>query len=170
MRKKLHPIQLVRAVIQLISFVTVQALFIAIFSSIGTVITSITGGSFVFTDNLGRTILVVGVFLATLVWGRFFCGFICSFGAMQDLLNAAGELMPFRGKVPEKADKWLKLLKYAVLAFVAAASAAKQRSLLQLKTARSPIYPLIHTRTISSSSAVRKTALYQRYSVPSAWM
>ncbi len=170
MRKRLHPIQIVRAFIQLISFVTVPALFITIFSSIGSVIMSITDVSFVFTDNLGRIILVVGVFLTALVWGRYFCGFICSFGAMQDLLNVAGKLMPFRGKVPEKADKWLKLLKYAVLAFVAAASAAKQRSLLQLKTARSPIYLLIHTRTISSFSAVPKTALYLRYSASRAWM
>ncbi|SHM17950.1 FMN-binding protein [Ruminococcus flavefaciens] len=117
--KKISPIQIVRAVIQLIAFVTVPALFITIFSSIGGLITSIAGGSFVFSDNIGRIILISGVFLITLVWGRFFCGFICSFGAMQDLLNSIGKLIPFKIKVPEKADKWLKLLKYAVLAFVA---------------------------------------------------
>ncbi|MCR4795840.1 MAG: 4Fe-4S binding protein [Ruminococcus sp.] len=117
--KKISPMQIVRAVIQLIAFVTVPALFITIFSSIGGLITSIAGGSFVFSDNIGRIILISGVFLITLVWGRFFCGFICSFGAMQDLLNSIGKLIPFKIKVPEKADKWLKLLKYAVLAFVA---------------------------------------------------
>ena len=119
MKKKISPLQIVRAVIQLIAFVTVPALFITIFSSIGGIITSIAGGSFVLLDNLGRLVLILGVFLITLVWGRFFCGFICSFGAMQDLLNSIGKLIPFKVKVPEKADKWLKLLKYAVLAFVA---------------------------------------------------
>jgi len=119
MKKKISPIQIVRAVIQLIAFVTVPALFITIFSSIGGIITSIAGGSFVLLDNLGRLVLILGVFLITLVWGRFFCGFICSFGAMQDLLNFIGKLIPFKVKVPEKADKWLKLLKYSVLAFVA---------------------------------------------------
>ncbi|MBO7473108.1 MAG: 4Fe-4S binding protein, partial [Ruminococcus sp.] len=119
MKKKISPIQIVRAVIQLIAFVTVPALFITIFSSIGGIITSIAGGSFVLLDNLGRLVLILGVFLITLVWGRFFCGFICSFGAMQDLLNFIGKLIPFKVKVPEKTDKWLKLLKYAVLAFVA---------------------------------------------------
>lgn len=119
MKKKISPLQIVRAVIQLIAFVTVPALFITIFSSIGGIITSIAGGSFVLLDNLGRLVLILGVFLITLVWGRFFCGFICSFGAMQDLLNFIGKLIPFKIKVPEKADKWLKLLKYAVLAFVA---------------------------------------------------
>lgn len=119
MKNKISSIQIVRAVIQLIAFITVPALFITIFSSIGGIITSIAGGSFVLLDNLGRLVLILGVFLITLVWGRFFCGFICSFGAMQDLLNSIGKLIPFKVKVPEKADKWLKLLKYAVLAFVA---------------------------------------------------
>ena len=119
MKKKISPIQIVRTVIQLIAFVTVPALFIIVFSSTGGIMTSIAGGSFVFSDNIGRIILILGVFLITIVWGRFFCGFICSFGAMQDLLNSIGKLIPFKIKVPEKADKWLKLLKYAVLAFVA---------------------------------------------------
>ena len=119
MKKKISPLQIVRAVIQLIAFLTVPALFITIFSSIGGIITSIADGSFVLLDNLGRLVLILGVFLITLVWGRFFCGFICSFGAMQDLLNSIRKLIPFKVKVPEKADKWLKLLKYAVLAFVA---------------------------------------------------
>jgi uncharacterized protein with FMN-binding domain len=119
MKNKISSIQIVRAVIQLIAFITVPALFITIFSSIGEIISSIAGGSFVLLDNLGRLVLILGVFLITLVWGRFFCGFICSFGAMQDLLNSIGKLIPFKVKVPEKADKWLKLLKYAVLAFVA---------------------------------------------------
>ena len=119
MKKKISPVQIVRAVIQLIAFITVPALFITLFSSTGGLITSIADGSFVLLDNLGRLVLILGVFLITLVWGRFFCGFICSFGAMQDLLNFIGKLIPFKVKIPEKADKWLKLLKYAVLAFVA---------------------------------------------------
>ena len=117
--KKISPTQIVRTVIQLIAFVTVPALFIIVFSSTGGIITSIAGGSFVLSENIGRIILILGVFLITLVWGRFFCGFICSFGTMQDLLNSIGKLIPFKIKVSEKADKWLKLLKYAVLAFVA---------------------------------------------------
>lgn len=119
MKKKLSPIQIVRAVIQIIAFVTVPALFITIFSSIGSIIMSIIGGSFVLTEYLGSIILILGVFLVTIVWGRYFCGFICSFGAMQDLLNAVGKLIPFKVKISEKADKYLKLLKYVVLAFVA---------------------------------------------------
>jgi len=110
MKKKISPVQIVRTVIQLIAFITVPALFITLFSSTGGLITSIADGSFVLLDNLGRLVLILGVFLITLVWGRFFCGFICSFGAMQDLLNFIGKLIPFKVKIPEKADKWLKLI------------------------------------------------------------
>lgn len=119
MKKKISPLQIVRAVIQLIAFVTVPALFITIFSSIGNIVMSLINGSFVFTESLGSIVLVLGVFLITIVFGRYFCGFICSFGAMQDLLGAIGRLIPFKARIPEKADKWLKYVKYAVLAFVA---------------------------------------------------
>lgn len=119
MKKKISPLQIVRAVIQLIAFVTVPALFITIFSSIGNIVMSLINGSFVFTESLGSIILVLGVFLVTIVFGRYFCGFICSFGAMQDLLGAIGRLIPFKVRISEKADKWLKYVKYAVLAFVA---------------------------------------------------
>lgn len=119
MKKKISPLQIVRAVIQLIAFVTVPALFITIFSSIGNIVMSLINGSFVFTESLGSIVLVLGVFLVTIVFGRYFCGFICSFGAMQDLLGAIGRLIPFKVRIPEKADKWLKYAKFAVLAFVA---------------------------------------------------
>ncbi|WP_051411267.1 4Fe-4S binding protein [Ruminococcus flavefaciens] len=119
MKKKLSPIQIVRAVIQLIAFVTVPALFITVFSATGSIIISIIGSTFVLTDYLGSLLLVLGVFLVTIIFGRYFCGFICSFGAMQDLLYAFGKLIPFKVKIPEKADKYIKFLKYAVLAFVA---------------------------------------------------
>ena len=119
MKKKISPLQIVRAVIQLIAFVTVPALFITIFSSVGNIVMSLIGGSFVLSENLGSIILVLGVFLVTIVFGRYFCGFVCSFGAMQDLLAAIGRLIPFKARIPEKADKWLKYAKFAVLAFVA---------------------------------------------------
>ena len=120
MNKKKSPVQIVRTVIQLIAFITVPALFITIFSSTGELITSIAECSFTLSDNFGKLILIAGTFIITLVWGRFFCGFICSFGAMQDLFNTIGKLIPFKINIPEKADKYLKLLKYAVLAFALA--------------------------------------------------
>ena len=119
MKQKIKPIQIVRAIIQLIAFLTVPALFVTFFSALGGIVKALIGGSFTFSAYLGSIMFVLGIFTATLIWGRFFCGFICSFGAMQDLLHAVGKLIPWNIKVPETADKWLKKFKYAVLLFIA---------------------------------------------------
>ena len=118
MKKKISGIQILRAVIQLAAFIAAPALFITVFSSIGEIFRAVIGSTFRIQESLGRTILAAAVFLITFIWGRFFCGFICSFGAMQDLLWAFGKHIPKRLTVPEKADRVLKYLKYLVLAFV----------------------------------------------------
>ncbi len=84
----------------------------------GAIYSAIITGSFTWTEYAGRIVLVAAAFIITAIWGRFFCGFICSFGAMQDLVWLGGKHMPRKIKVPEKADRILKLLKFAVLLFV----------------------------------------------------
>ena len=118
MKHKIKPIQLIRTIIQIIAFLTVPALFVTVFSAIGGIVAALIGGTFAFSEYLGSIMFVLGIFTVTLIWGRFFCGFICSFGAMQDLLHAVGRLIPWKIKVSETADKWMKKLKYAVLLFV----------------------------------------------------
>lgn len=117
MKKKIQTIQLIRAGIQLISFILAPALFIRIFSAIGDIYKAVIGGSFVFGEQIGNIVLVAAAFIITFIWGRFFCGFVCSFGAMQDLLWLAGRHFKLP-RLPEKADAVLKYAKYAVLAFV----------------------------------------------------
>lgn len=117
-KRKIHPIAIIRAVIQLAAFILVPGLFITVFGSIKDIFTSLIGGSFVWSEQLGNLLLVGGVLLITLFWGRVFCGFLCSFGAMQDLLWLGGKHLPFRLNIPPKADRVLKYLKYAVLAFI----------------------------------------------------
>src|SRR5690606_16920658 len=50
-----------------------------------------------------------------LVFGRAFCGNLCAFGFLQELL---GKISKKKLRVPEKLDKVLRLLKYVVLALV----------------------------------------------------
>ena len=88
------------------------------FSSIGEIFRAVIGSTFTIEEYLGRIILVAAVFLITFIWGRFFCGFICSFGAMQDLLWFFGKRIPFRPVISQKGDRVLKLLKYGVLLFI----------------------------------------------------
>ena len=113
--------QIIRAVIQLLAFIAVPGLFITIFSSIGGIISALAAGTFTFAEYAGQLLLTAAALLVTIIWGRVFCGYICSFGAMQDLLWAIGKHIPVKLRIPEKMDRPMKYFKYAVLAFVAVA-------------------------------------------------
>lgn len=69
-------------------------------------------------------VLWVFVLVSLLLWGRgTFCGWLCPFGAMQDLLGQLGKALRLpQVLVRRRADRWLKRLKYLVLAFIAAAA------------------------------------------------
>ena len=62
----------------------------------------------------GVFLLVVGVPLMVIVFGNIYCGYICPFGAMQELL---GYLIPRRFKKPLAAEtmKKARFLKYIIL-------------------------------------------------------
>ena len=52
-------------------------------------------------------------------FGRVFCGYLCSFGAMQELAAfISGKLLPGDRKIPERLDGILKYVKYAVLLMI----------------------------------------------------
>ena len=114
-KKKIKPVALVRAAVQLISFILVPGLFISVFSAMKSIFVSVLDGSFSFSDQIGHILLTAAVLLITVIWGRMFCGFVCSFGAMQDLLWLGGKHLVRRQIVTQKADRVLKYLKYAVL-------------------------------------------------------
>ena len=117
-QKKVSVIQIIRAVIQLTAFVLIPGLFIRVFTAVSAVYTALISGTFLFSEQIANLLLIAGTFLITAIWGRFFCGFICSFGAMQDLLWRAGKHLVKRPLISERADRALKYLKYFVLAFI----------------------------------------------------
>ncbi len=117
-KRKIHPVAVIRAVIQLAAFILVPGLFITVFGAIGELFTSLLGGTFTWGEQAVNLMMIAAVFLVTVIWGRVFCGFLCSFGAMQDPLWSVGKHLPFRPVMSQKADRVLKYLKYAVLAFV----------------------------------------------------
>ncbi len=118
-REKNQNIQLSRHIIQLISFFLFPGLFITIFHSMKDIVEAVAKGNTNFVELSPQIILTAGVLLITIFLGRFFCGYMCAFGALSDLIYSAFErIMPQKAKLPKKADRYLKWIKYGVLVFL----------------------------------------------------
>lgn len=81
---------------------------------------------FVTTGRLVRQIhessmVLLGLTLAlALLFGPVFCGWVCPFGSFQEWLGRIGAKLfkrRYNNFIPKKVDKWLGLLRYAVLAW-----------------------------------------------------
>ncbi|VXB55958.1 4Fe-4S binding protein [Massilia sp. 9I] len=64
------------------------------------------------------------VLVSLLLWGRgTFCGWLCPFGAMQELTGQLGRALRLpQILVRRRVDRWLRRIKYVVLAAIAAAA------------------------------------------------
>jgi transcriptional regulator of nitric oxide reductase/ferredoxin len=79
----------------------------------------ISGGSFLFLLYDPFSLLLWGAVLLSLaVWGRgFFCGWLCPYGALQEFSHRLGRWLRLPDlALPDRWDRRLKWLKYAVLA------------------------------------------------------
>lgn len=113
---QISPLKLIRRIIQTAAFVLFPGLFITTFSALKTLFTAIIGGTFSMAANAGEVILILSMLLITAVMGRFFCGFLCSFGTMGDFFWIVGNRLKLRRlKIPRQADRVLKSLKYIIL-------------------------------------------------------
>lgn len=120
--KHISVTQIVRHLVQLVAFILFPGLFISTFSALGDIVKALVNGTFSVSTLSTQLITVFGIFIITALWGRFFCGFLCFFGALQELL--AVPLKKFRRKhrfPPARLDRALRFLKYIVLAFVVVA-------------------------------------------------
>lgn len=63
--------------------------------------------------------LTIAIGLVSLLLGRFFCGFICPIGSLQDLSNYIGKKLEIKAlKLPKGKILRLEMLKYLVLVFL----------------------------------------------------
>ena len=113
--------QFIRHLIQLAAFILFPGLFIMVFSAVRDILAAFMGGSFSASELFPQIILVFMVFLVTVLWGRFFCGFLCSFGMLQELIFFFSKrVISGRVRIPERFDSIMKFLKYFILVFIAA--------------------------------------------------
>ena len=119
MAKKLKKSQILRHGVQLILFILLPGLYATTFSEVKTVYKMIIAGNFNFLQAFPSLMEFAAIMLVTIIIGRWFCGWICAFGAYNDLIYFISKKI-FKGKfkVNEQVDSILKYVKYVVLLFI----------------------------------------------------
>lgn len=118
-KMKIDRTNMIRRAIQIASFILMPGLFISTFLSIKSVYTALISGAFDVAAQLPQLLILLAVIPITVIMGRFFCGFLCSFGAIGDFLwFISKKVRKKKLKVNAKADKIMKMFKYALLIFI----------------------------------------------------
>ena len=76
----------IKVVIQILSFALIPGLFEGEFAAVGNIVSCIYKGNISWESVKYSVWMLLATVPATVLVGRFFCGFFCSFGAVQDLL------------------------------------------------------------------------------------
>lgn len=118
-RKKIHT--WLRALIQLLYFIFIPSVYTAAFAGVKYIFTQIGAGEKVVMTSFVTVLLVICLY--TMVFGRFFCGFVCAFGAFGDALYALYTKVCKKWKkkpvkIPEKTVGILGYMKYLVLLLI----------------------------------------------------
>jgi len=81
-----------------------------------------TTGTFVQKIHDSSFILMIVGFLLALLFGPVFCGWVCPFGTIQEWFGKIGQKIfkkrRYNHFIPAKIDRWLRYLRYLVLAWV----------------------------------------------------
>ncbi len=70
---------------------------------------SLTIQNLIYRYETAYLILFLIPLVITFVFGRVYCGYVCPYGAIQELINVKNI------KIPKKADRYLKYIKYILL-------------------------------------------------------
>lgn len=118
-----------RAAIQAVFFVAMPGAFVAGFNGVKQLFLRIGAGEVLQLDSF--TLSLLGLCGFTILFGRFFCGYVCAFGSLGDFVYAVSGLVQkkllHRKKqfsLPQKAVLAGQKLKYLVLAVIAGLCAA----------------------------------------------
>ncbi|MCQ2406736.1 MAG: 4Fe-4S binding protein, partial [Oscillospiraceae bacterium] len=69
----------------------------------------------------GPLLILAATIPTAVLFGRYYCGYICSFGAMQGLFSFAGsKVIKMKKRLLQKADRYLSYLPFVVLALIIA--------------------------------------------------
>ncbi|MGM9532395.1 4Fe-4S binding protein [Intestinibacter sp.] len=114
--KKYSITQITRHIIQLLSFILFPGLFILTWNAISSIYRAILEGTFTLSSMMSPILILIAVIPITIFLGRFFCGYICAFGSMQEFLNYLGTKLKIKNiKINPNLDKKLKYIKYILI-------------------------------------------------------
>jgi len=119
MLKKISKLQVLRLISQVMFLILMPELFTLIFNQIKKVYTMVIKGNFDIGSMWPQLLAMLIIIPITIILGRFFCGWLCTFGAINDFIYMISKkVFKTKFKVDEKVDSILKYLKYVILLFI----------------------------------------------------
>lgn len=122
-KKRTRRNTLLRAVIQLVFFIFMPGAFMAGFSGVKNIFQHISEGSMLEMNSFVR--VLIGLCVFTILFGRFFCGYVCAFGTFGDFVYICAEWLrkkilhlKKKGKRHEKLNRAAQKLKYMILGLI----------------------------------------------------
>ena len=117
-KEKIRTLKIFRVIVQIIFFILMPSLFSQAFAGVKEAVALIGKGENIILSDFVIKLLILCT--ATIVFGRIFCGFVCSFGAVGDWFYMLSEFIQKKTgrKLPVIPSKWqihLQKLKYIVL-------------------------------------------------------
>lgn len=119
MLKRILKLQILRLISQIMFLIFMPALFTLIFDQLKKAYSMAIKGNTSIISIWPQLLAMIIIFIITIVLGRFFCGWLCTFGAMNDFIYIISKkVFGTKFKVSEKVDSILKYLKYVILIFI----------------------------------------------------
>lgn len=91
------------------------------FGAVETFHSWITTGKFIHHTGAGNSFIALGLLLTLIFTGAFFCGWICPFGTVQELIGKIGKKIfgkKYNNIIPKTVDSVLRYFKYIFLVFI----------------------------------------------------
>ncbi|MEI6132739.1 MAG: 4Fe-4S binding protein [Bacillota bacterium] len=113
--KKQSKLQFIRVIVQIVGFVFYSGVWAMVFNALNQLFLRLTTGSPNGGDLFIYSVEALAIIPATIIFGRFFCGWLCAFGSFGDFVYSISSKF-FKRKMPPKIDAALKYVKFFVFA------------------------------------------------------
>ena len=101
MKEKISTTLIIRRIIQVIAFILIPGLFASSLNAIQSIIMMLVNMQLNASQLLGDLLLLAVTIIPTIIFGRYFCGYFCSFGLMQDVFSTIGKYtIKFKKRIP----------------------------------------------------------------------